>query len=141
MTRECKRGAGSSATATLLSVSPNEEDHRTVEGCFRRSAWPIRKAATCLEAERALGEQTVAVMLCERELPDGDWKRLLEMANRRAEPPLVVVTSRLADERLWAEVLNLGGYDLLMKPWDRGELTRVLELARLNWQEGRAVRT
>jgi hypothetical protein len=28
---------------------------------------------------------------------------------RVPKPPLLVVTSRLADEYLWAEVLNLGG--------------------------------
>jgi len=41
----------------------------------------------------------------------------------------VIVASRLADERLWAEVLNLGGYDLLAKPFDRDELVRVIAMA------------
>jgi DNA-binding response OmpR family regulator len=39
------------------------------------------------------------------------------------------VTSRLADERLWAEVLSLGGYDVLMKPFDVSEVYRVIRLA------------
>ncbi len=37
--------------------------------------------------------------------------------------------SHLADGRMWADVLNLGGYDLLMKPLDPVETLRVLGMA------------
>ena len=40
--------------------------------------------------------------------------------------PNLVVTSRLADDRLWAEVLNLGGWDVLSTPFEAAELIRVL---------------
>jgi hypothetical protein len=33
------------------------------------------------------------------------------------EPPRVIVVSHHADERLWAEVLSLGGFDLLATPF------------------------
>ena len=42
---------------------------------------------------------------------------------------LMIVTSRLADERLWAEALNLGAYDVLAKPFDRTEAMRVVAAA------------
>jgi DNA-binding response OmpR family regulator len=35
----------------------------------------------------------------------------------------------LADDHLWAEVLNLGGYDVLAKPFDGCELFRALSSA------------
>jgi nucleotide-binding universal stress UspA family protein len=41
----------------------------------------------------------------------------------------MLVVSRHADERLWAEVLNLGGFDVLTLPFDRDELGRVLSSA------------
>ena len=41
----------------------------------------------------------------------------------------MIVTSRLADDRLWAEVLNLGGYDVLAKPFDASEVARVVGTA------------
>ena len=44
-------------------------------------------------------------------------------------PPALIVTSRLADERLWAEVLNLGAFDLLSKPFDFDEATRIIPVA------------
>jgi DNA-binding response OmpR family regulator len=51
----------------------------------------------------------------------------------RHAPPLIV-TSRLADERLWAEALNLGAYDVLAKPFDPQELNRSMNLAFLHWR-------
>jgi FixJ family two-component response regulator len=45
----------------------------------------------------------------------------------------VIVTSRLGDDHLWAEVLNLGGYDVLAKPLDGSELFRALSSAWRNW--------
>ena len=47
--------------------------------------------------------------------------------------PLLLVTSKTADENLWAEVLNLGGYDVLMKPFELGEVTRVIGMAWRQW--------
>jgi len=42
---------------------------------------------------------------------------------------VLVVTSKLADESLWAEVLNLGGDDVLAQPFDHEEVTRVVRSA------------
>jgi FixJ family two-component response regulator len=46
----------------------------------------------------------------------------------------MIVTSRLADDRLWAEALNLGVYDVLAKPFDRTELIRSVRLAWEHWR-------
>ena len=41
-------------------------------------------------------------------------------------PPKLIVTSRLADAKLWGEVLNLGGFDVLEKPFIPAEVYRVV---------------
>jgi DNA-binding response OmpR family regulator len=62
-------------------------------------------------------------------MPDGNWNTILLGLRELPDPPSVVVVSRFADEHLWAEVLNLGGYDVLATPFDRSEVLRVLYLA------------
>ena len=47
-------------------------------------------------------------------------------------PPLIVA-DHLGDERLWAEVLNLGCYDLLLKPFEAKEVLRVVSAAWQSW--------
>ena len=75
-----------------------------------------------------------ALVLCDRDLFPGSWKEILHGIKRMSNPPLLVVTSRLADEQLWAEALNLGAYDVLAKPFEVTEVNRVLSLAWLHWR-------
>jgi hypothetical protein len=83
-------------------------------------------------------------VICEDALPDGDWKLLLTGLDRVAVRPSLIVSSRLADERLWSEVLNLGAFDLLLgAPFEPEEVLRVTESAwwaRTNAARRRAVR-
>lgn len=41
-------------------------------------------------------------------------------------PPLPIVTSLLADERLRTEALNLSTWDVLAKPFDAQEICRLV---------------
>jgi DNA-binding response OmpR family regulator len=71
----------------------------------------------------------VQVVIAERELPNWDWKNVLSDIRRLAQPPQLIVTSRTADDYLWAEVLNIGGYDVLPQPLERDEVERVVAAA------------
>jgi hypothetical protein len=68
------------------------------------------------------------------------WPVVLQKIVRLPDPPLLIVTSRLADERLWAEALNLGAWDVLAKPLDRQEVSRVLNTVWLQWNGRREPR-
>lgn len=69
------------------------------------------------------------VVVCDQTFADGDWRELLSDLQAEQQMPPLIVSSRLADDRLWAEVLNLGGYDLLTKPFVAAEVSRVVKLA------------
>jgi DNA-binding response OmpR family regulator len=125
----------------ILSVSPFSEDHATLEQIVREGApdggadstWRLCRASTLSAAIGILNRLSCPVIICERDLPPDSWKDLLEYTQRLANPPSVIVSSRLADEWLWAEALNLGAYDVLAKPFDRTEIVRVVSLAGLRW--------
>lgn len=68
-------------------------------------------------------------VLTERDVPGGGWKKILSALERLPHPPLLVVTSRLADDHLWAEALNLGAHDVLATPFRATELVWVVENA------------
>jgi DNA-binding response OmpR family regulator len=67
-------------------------------------------------------------------LSPGSWIDMLDQIALLPDPPFLIVTSRLADERFWAEALNRGAYDVLAKPFDRTEVVRVVSLAWLHWK-------
>ena len=116
-------------TISVLVVSPNKEDYASVARILRHGQWRITRACSCQEAREMAKEQDFAVILCERDLPDGNWKDLMSEVSSASNPPAVLVISRYADDGLWSEVLDTGGYDVLPKPFDSGELTRVIGMA------------
>jgi DNA-binding NtrC family response regulator len=122
-------------TVSVLAVSPYDEDHSCLRTIFSHSNWRIYHANDCRDALSFLGRNRVAVLVCEEDLPDGSWRDLLESISGGASTALLIVTSRHAGDSLWAEVLNLGGYDVLSKPFDRAEVTRIISLAWLHWKE------
>jgi DNA-binding response OmpR family regulator len=121
-----------------------EKDHAFLEGILQCSQcelrptcqWQWNACPTLASALTALRKARVPVVVCESDLQPGTWKEVLEELHNLPDPPLLIVTSRFADERLWAEALNLGAYDVLAQPFDGVEVTRIVNLAWLRW-EGR----
>ena len=110
---------------SVLLVSPHEEDFLSLREILRNSATVLRLAHNLGEARQAIDAAPPAAVI-------GDchgWKDLLQLIQGMPSPPPLIVADRFANERLWGEVLNLGGYDLLTKPFAREEVLHVLELA------------
>lgn len=136
---DCADALQPERVVTVLAVSPIESDHLFLRTIFSHSKWQIHSARSWAEAQAFLATRLMPVVLCESELEPGTtWKDVLAGLAARPDPPALVVTSRTADEYLWAEVLNLGGYDLLAKPFDRDELVRVVAMAARHGAQKRA---
>jgi DNA-binding response OmpR family regulator len=119
---------------TVLSISGFEEDQLTLGHIFRSTHWKLVPTRSCEEAAAYLRVSAPPVVICETNLPDGTWKDLLGVLTRLEYEPGLIVSSRTADDYLWAEVLNLGGCDVLAKPFDARE---VLWAATMAWNEWR----
>ena len=122
---------------TLLAICLNQEDRQSLKDILDRDRWTIQGAPSLREATTLLHREP-SLILCEKDLPDGTWKDVFREARDLDNPPPFVVVSRLADERLWAEVLNLGGFDVLLKPFERSEVVRVMGMALRRWRQGPA---
>ena len=122
-----------SANNSILLVSPCAEDHTTLKSLLQASGWSINSCSGAMDSIQQIASRRPALIICERDLPDGNWRTVLAACEASASSPLMLVVSRHADENLWAEVLNLGGYDVLMKPFDKAELTRVVGTAWRQW--------
>jgi DNA-binding response OmpR family regulator len=113
---------------TLLTINLNQDDRHSLECFLDRDSWTLQAARSLREATTLL-RANPNLILCEKDLPDGSWKDVFREAVDLDNPPPIVVVSRHADERLWAEVLNLGGYDVLLRPFERSEVSRVMDMA------------
>jgi len=107
---------------------------RSLRDIFTSPQWEIREAPTYRQAAGMLDDRQIGVTICDAETGSGNWQGVIAALQRRTDPPNVIISSRLADERLWAEVLNLGGYDVLVQPFDRDEVLRVTHMAWMAWR-------
>ena len=110
----------------ILSVSEAQADHIALRHIVAKTEWRVDVAYTVTQAVEKLRCISAVVIFSECLLPDGTWKDVLDLTLQLDRPPLLVVTSTLADDLLWSEVLNLGGYDVLLKPLSEEEVRRLL---------------
>jgi DNA-binding response OmpR family regulator len=125
----CSRHLSQPKSFRVLSISAVPEDYQALRTILNDPLWQITKAGTCKSAIARLGRRHISVVVCECNLPDGSWRDILNHITELADPPVLIVTSRLADEHLWAEVLNLGGFDLLAKPFREWEVAYAIAAA------------
>ena len=120
----------STGVVQVLAVFTTEEDRISLRRIFHRYRWKVRFVRNRGGLESALARYRADVVMADSDLGDGQgWRDILSALDQdRGNTPLIV-SSLLADDRLWAEVLNLGGYDLLRKPFEPEEVAHVVTTA------------
>jgi DNA-binding NtrC family response regulator len=117
-----------------LAVSQHEKDLAFLQRMFDDAKWTLYKARTYREGMVELGRGRLHVTICECELPDGTWKDVISHLAPWSERPRLIVMSNHADERLWSEVLTMGGFDVLATPLKETEAAYAIGSAWLDWQ-------
>lgn len=121
--------------SALPAVPASARERDFLHNLFSASGWEIHLAQTFQEVLKAVREKRVGVLLSDRRFSDGYcWEDPLDETQRLESPPMFIVADGLADQRLWAKVLNLGGYDLPLKSFDPEEVLRVVSSAWASWK-------
>lgn len=142
------RGPVELKSVRVLSVSPVAEDHVALSRMLAVAhdpngpalTWALHPATSIESAKTFLDTLAFDIVVSERDLAPDTWKDVLRNISALRDPPFLVVTSRLADDYLWAEALNLGAWDVLAKPFDASEVARVLLSASVHRDEQRRMR-
>jgi len=125
-----------SPIVTILSVGP-VEDRKTIKeilaGAHPSVRWQIKSALTAQAAFHEILSGGIALVVWNHDHDAENWRAVPTHAAELRPAPLLIVTSRQADDRLWVEALNLGAYDVLAKPFERNEVIRALTLAAGQW--------
>jgi CheY-like chemotaxis protein len=79
------------------------------------------------EAVGLLAGGRFAVILCDRDLPVGDWRETIRELAQRS--PCVLLVSSVVDDALWQEVVECGGYDIVRKPLEGEGVFRSIDEA------------
>ena len=126
----------------VLSLSPSENDHVSLARTFRNSSltlYPncrltLQPSSTLASTLAHLRTHRVPVVLCDDDAYPEAWREILRACQLLPAPPCVIVTSRLAGDRFWMDLLNEGAFDLLSKPFDPPDVMRIIHSAWVHWQ-------
>jgi two-component system, OmpR family, response regulator len=110
----------------ILYLSGHREDAARLAQMLLDLPLLLEHAESLQQARTKLQREDCDVVLTEAALPDGNWLDVLHLVRESPREIEVIVTDPLADARFWAEVLNLGAYDLLPQPFYEPEVRRIL---------------
>ena len=129
-------GPDATGAIAVLAVSLSHEDLGSLKEIFSHSRWRLYNAGSCAEALALLYADPIGVVISAENLADGTWRDLLAHGAALQDPPKLIVASHLADDRLWAEALCLGAYDVLVTPFRAAEVFHSVSLAWRRWKDG-----
>ena len=89
----------------------------------------LRKLGDVRELEGELKAGNYDAVLCGWSFHWGRWSDVLLQVQDRCPDVPVIVFNRAGGEREWLDVLNAGGFDLLVPPYDRRSVLSVVEHA------------
>jgi len=105
---------------TVVAAITSREDQGRLRGILRFPEWKVQVVQSLRSLSAAVKTCSGCVVIAGTRLRDGrSWKDVLDDMEGLWNRPQLIVADRLASEALWAEVLNLGAYDLLATPSSR----------------------
>ncbi len=122
------------ATVNILAVGSGP----VIDDLLRivsHSRWTLARVETLEQSMTHLARGWRGVLICEAALPDGTWKDMLSRTTLLPSPPPLIVAATHADDALWMEVLESGGYNLIGKPFIEPEVFRTISAAWLRQRD------
>ena len=118
---------------TLVALTADHGDRKLLTDLAAENGWDVHLTQSLEEAEFAVNRLHAPVALCDRELPEVDWRTVVRTLASSQHEPCVIVTGKRVDDYFWEEVIRNRGYDVLSKPLREYEVTRIVGLALSFW--------
>jgi DNA-binding NtrC family response regulator len=113
---------------SALCVAENE-DCELLLRLFARQGWKLAVAETIESGLSAIRNSTIPIVIVDRDVAGPDWRPAIRRFASDPHCECVILASRVVDDYLWDEVIHHGGYDVLAKPFEEGQVEHALEFA------------
>ena len=117
------------APINIVVLAESDSIKSGIGAIAQRNGWRIRPCSTLREAIKEISHPSDCVVLSESRIGDTSWRDVLAYLHRCTPPVPLIVFAKFADENLWVDVLDAGGFDVVLFPFEEHELVRVLNSA------------
>jgi DNA-binding NtrC family response regulator len=100
-----------------LVVSPQLEVRKVLVRVLEALSTDVISCSTQLQAEEVLSLQSVEVVFCDENLPDGSYADLIHPNHWDHKIPRVIVATRTGEWEFYFEALRKGAFDVVRCPW------------------------
>jgi FixJ family two-component response regulator len=113
----------------LLMVTSRAEDVEELKSLFRETPWELNDVSNVEQAVAALKAAPVPILLFDRDLDSEHWQATMKRFIHSRRGACLVLVSSVADQYLWDEVVQHGGFDLITRPFRREQVLSTLMFA------------
>jgi FixJ family two-component response regulator len=114
---------------TALAIITSHADRTQLERIFEKAGWNIVFDDGIEAAADKRHMPIPVIVLYDRDLPSVDWRQAVQQLASGQPRRGVILASSVVDDYLWEEVIQLGGYDVLSKPFREDEVIHAIEFA------------
>ena len=118
----------------LHSPTTRQDDAANLSAILEGTPWALNEAAIRAEAVRIVRETSVPIVLCDRDVGAGPWQETMAALIAARRGACVILLSIVADQYLWDEVIRLGGFDVLTRPFQKEQVLAMLMFAYTHWK-------
>lgn len=115
--------------APLILILTTEAGDKAFYAQLSGHGWNIALSESLPEALGLLRSRFFSVFVYDRDVAGGDWRGALRQVVECAPGIRFLLISNVCDEFLWREVVQRGGYDVLVRPLAEPSVGKMLERA------------
>ena len=100
----------------ILALSIFLQDRLLLERLGKQYNWELRFTNSPTEAFNWVSQSQFEIILCDRNQPGYPWREVMDRLAKSSPRSCILLISPINDDYLWSDVLQWGGYDVLMRP-------------------------
>ena len=127
----------SAVAIQIVLASTHAGDRKTLGSLLTGSPWELIAVANVEETVRTLHRVSVPIVLCDENLDDQPWQATVRALIKARRKTSVTVLTDAGGPGLWTDLARRGGFDLLVRPFERDQVYATLMCAyaqcRMSW--------
>lgn len=122
----------------ILALSIPLEDRFLLERLGRQHNWALRFADSPRDGFRMAAQSYFELILCDRYQSGYPWREVMDRLAASSPRSCVLLVSPMKDDHLWSDVLQQGGYDILLRPLREKAVLQSIDAAVLRFTSAQA---
>jgi DNA-binding response OmpR family regulator len=111
---------------TILMVEDDTHELTVLSDILNSEGYAVVVARDGAEALRILADQPIDLIITDRSMPGMGGLDLLKALQEKKSTIPAIMVSAYGEERLWGQAISFGAKDYLLKPFDPGEVLRLV---------------